>query len=131
MRESLRAVDLAAFLCALKLGAVPDAGFGVSGDDIALVESAWRNLDAAVWSYGWVVALKDGRRLHLEYTLDSTRRGGPEELEIAMLRPERSGATLEDNAGVNWYRPGCTSVGNTGAEPSMMSRTASNSSMTC
>jgi hypothetical protein len=106
MRESLRAVDLAAFLRALKLGAVPDAGFGVSVDDIALVESAWRNLDGAVWSHGWVVALKDGRRLHLEYTLDSTRRSGPEELEIAMLRPEQSGPTLEDDAGVYWYRPG-------------------------
>lgn len=105
MQKSSRAVDLATFQRALKLGAVPESGFGVSADDIALVESAWRNLDAVVSSYGWVLALKNGRRLHLQYSFDSTRRGGPEELEIAMLRPGQSRRALKDDADVHWYRP--------------------------
>jgi hypothetical protein len=105
MQNSLPSVDLTAFRRALELGAVPDRGFGVSVDDIALVESAWQVLDTIVSSHGWVLALKSGRRLHLEYTIDRTRRGAPEELEIAVLRPEQSCPTLEDDTGICWYRP--------------------------
>ena len=105
MQESSRAVDLATFLRALKLGAVPENGYGVAIDDIALVESAYRILDTVATSHGWVLALKDGRRLYLEYTLDSTRRGSPEELEIATLRPEQSVPALKSGTGVDWYRP--------------------------
>lgn len=32
--------------------------------------------------FGWGVAMKDGRRLHLEYTLDDTENGTPEDLTI-------------------------------------------------
>jgi hypothetical protein len=105
MPKYLRSVDLAAFQRALELGAVPDRGYGVSVDDIALVEAAWQALDTVVSSHGWVLALKSGRRLHLEYTLDRTRPGGPEELEIAVLRPGQSSPTFEDDAVVHWYRP--------------------------
>jgi hypothetical protein len=104
MQNSLPTVELTAFLRALKLAAVPEGGFGISVDDIALVEAAWRILDA-ISSHGWVLALKDGRRLHLEYTVDTTRRDRPEELEIAMLQAEQSCPTLENDAGVCWYRP--------------------------
>src|SRR5262249_30739014 len=103
MQDSLCAFDLTTFLRALKLGAVPTDGFGVSADDIALVESACRILGSAVPSYGWVLALKDGRRLYLEYTPE--RRGSREELAIATLRPEQSGPTRANDAGIQWYRP--------------------------
>jgi hypothetical protein len=103
MQDSSCAFDLTTFLRALKLGAVPGDGFGVSIDDIALVESACRILDSDVPSYGWVLALKNGRRLYLEYSPE--RHGSPEELKIAMLRPEQSGPGREDDAGIHWYRP--------------------------
>jgi len=105
MQKSSCLVDLTAFRRVLELGGVPDHGFGVSVDDIALVESAWQNLNTVVSSHGWVLALKNGRRLHLEYTLDRAGRGAPEELAIAVLHPEQSRPTLEDAAGVCWYRP--------------------------
>lgn len=105
MQKFVRSADLAAFRRALELGAVPDRGFGVSADDIALVESAWQVLDTVVSSHGWVLTLKSGRRLHLEYTLDRTQCSAAEELEIAVLRPGQSRPTLEDAAGVHWCRP--------------------------
>jgi hypothetical protein len=105
MQESLRPADLTAFLRALELGAVPEGGFGVTADDIALVESAWQSPGAVVLAYGWVLALKNGRRLHLEYTRQGAQCGAPEELEIATLRPEQSCPALDDDAAVCWYRP--------------------------
>lgn len=105
MPESSNAVDLATFLRALTLGAVPGNDYGVTIDDIALVESACRIFETAVPSYGWVLVLKDGRRLYLEYTLDDTRRESPEELQIAPLRPEQSGPAFRHGTGVHWYRP--------------------------
>jgi hypothetical protein len=36
-------------------------------------------------SHGWVIAMQDGRRLYLEYTLDSTRRPVEEEVELQTL----------------------------------------------
>ena len=40
--DQARPAELTAFLRALKLGAVPESGFGVGVDDIALVEPAWQ-----------------------------------------------------------------------------------------
>ena len=105
MQESLRPANLTAFLRALELGAVPEGGFGVSADDIALVESAWQIPGAVVSTYGWVVALKNGRRLRLEYTREGAQRGAPEELEIAPLRPGQPCPASDDDATVRWYRP--------------------------
>jgi hypothetical protein len=105
MQHFQRPADLTAFLRALKLGAVPDRGYGVSVDDIALVESAWRNPGNVVSTYSWVLALKNGRRLYLKYTLDGMGPGAEEELEIATLHPEQPYPALEGDAGVFWYRP--------------------------
>jgi hypothetical protein len=77
----------------------------ISAGGIALVESAWQIPDTVVSSCGWVLALKDGRRLYLEYTIDDTAPGLPEELEVVELRPDETYPALEDDAGVYWYRP--------------------------
>jgi hypothetical protein len=62
-----------------------------------------------VSSFGWVVALRDGRRLYLEYTLSDIEgdvEGEPEEeLMIAPLAAGQEYPVLNDSTGVFWYRP--------------------------
>jgi len=66
--------------------------------------SSRQNPGNVVSTYGWVLALKNGRRLYLKYTLNGTEAGA-EQLEIATLHPEQPYPALEDDAGVIWYRP--------------------------
>jgi hypothetical protein len=62
-----------------------------------------------VSSFGWVVALRDGRRLYLEYTLSDLEgevEGEPdEELMIAPLAASQAYPVLDNDAGAFWYRP--------------------------
>jgi hypothetical protein len=107
MADQVRPPDLRAFLRALEVsGGREDGSPGVDIDDIALVESAWQIPDTVVSSYGWVLALGDGRRVYLEYTLDDS---GPdavnEELEMRELQPDETDPVFHDDAGVFWYRP--------------------------
>jgi hypothetical protein len=82
-----------------------EISLGLKTEDIALVEAAW-SIPAVVSSYGWVLALKDGRRVYVEYTLDDSRPGAPEELELVDLLPDETLPTLDDDdTGVYWYRP--------------------------
>lgn len=104
MTDHARPADLTAFLRALELSAErEDGSTGVDVDEIALVESAWQIPDTVVSSYGWVLALEDGRRLYLEYTLDDSGPGAVnEELEIRELQPDEAYPVLDDDAGVFW-----------------------------
>lgn len=77
----------------------------ISAGDIALVESAWQIPDTVVSSQGWVLVMKDGQRLYLEYTLDDTRAGAPEEIEIIELRSGELYPPMEGDSGVFDYRP--------------------------
>ena len=96
-------INVTSFLRACALAPTVDASFDPS--DVTLIESAWQILDMAVSSFGWVVAMTGGRRLYLEYTLDDTKQGAPEELEVIPLAAGEPYPTLEDGAGVYWYRP--------------------------
>jgi len=94
--------DLSAFLRALDL--TRESEVPVDADDIAVVETAWTIPDTVVSSHGWVIALKGGRRLYLEYTLDDITSAA-EELALIDLRPDQVYPTLDDDTGVFWYRP--------------------------
>jgi len=102
MVDQARPGDLTAFIHALELSA--EGGY-LDADDIALVESAWQIPDAVVSSYGWVLALKGDRRLYLEYTIDDTAPGMPEELDLIELRPDQTYPALKHDGGVYWYQP--------------------------
>jgi hypothetical protein len=95
-------LDLAAFLRALELAA--ERADSVDRDSLAVIELAWTIPDTVVSSFGWVITLKDGRRLYLEYTLSDVA-GVPEELAIAPLAAGQHYPVLEDAAGVVWYQP--------------------------
>jgi hypothetical protein len=81
-----------------------EAGY-IDADDIALVEPAWEISDTLVSSYGWVIALKRGQRLYVEYTLDDSAPGLPEELEVVELADAETYPALETETGVTCYRP--------------------------
>ena len=72
--------DLTAFLPALELAR--EGALGIDAAAIRVIESAWSIPDTVVSSHGWVLALKDGRWVHLEYTDDDSRHGAREELEL-------------------------------------------------
>jgi len=103
MADSAHPADLTVFLRALQLAG--ERALGIRAEDIALVEAAWSIPDTVVSSHGWVLALEDGRRVHLEYTLDDSRRGAPEELTLTQLRLDETYPAMENDAGVLWYRP--------------------------
>lgn len=98
-----RPAAVTAFRRALELAGEITPGLDV--DDITLVESAWEIPDTVVSSHGWVLVLKDGRRLYLEYTLDDTKPGGAEEFQLVELRSGEAYPVLENDAGVFWHRP--------------------------
>ena len=60
-----RPADLTAFLRALSLSAAREDGLstGFDAPEVVLVESARQTSGTVVSSYGWVLALEDGRRL--------------------------------------------------------------------
>lgn len=103
MTNGSQASELAAFLRALFLAG--EVARGLDAHDIALVEAARSIPDTAVPSHGWVLALKDGRRVYVEYTLADSGGRLAEELETTDLRPEQTYPELEDDTGVVWYRP--------------------------
>lgn len=101
---TLLPIDLQHFLNAVLIAAETEGGFGL--DDVARVEEAWEIADSVVTSHGYVVALADGRRLYLEYTVDDTAGEMAEEIAIepmaaGMERPDLA----ETGVGVYWYRP--------------------------
>jgi hypothetical protein len=48
---------------------------------------------------GWVIALKDGRRAYLDYTLENTTSPAAEEIELEALGPGQQYPGLDSQAG--------------------------------
>lgn len=94
---------LNAFDRAMRLSA--DLARGFSVDEIAMVEAAWHAGTDRLASYGWVVALKSGRRLYLEYSIDESGAAAVDDLHLVDLRPDQAYPPSEDVRGVSWYRP--------------------------
>jgi len=103
MADKGRAPDLTAFLRALAPSAELEPSVDV--DEIAVVESAWQIPHTVVSSHGWVLELRDGKRLYLEYTLDDSRPGARKEVAMTPLDAETVYPDLENDAGAFWYRP--------------------------
>jgi hypothetical protein len=87
--------DLLAFERAFELAG--EADFAVDRESL-FFEAAWIIVDTVVSSFGWVVVLRDERRVYLEYTPSDTEsdvEGEPsEELSIATLAAGPSVARL-------------------------------------
>ena len=101
---SLLPIDLQHFLNAVLAAAKTAGGFGL--DEVARVDEAWEITDSVLSSNGYVVALADGRRVYLEYTMDDMGAGTVEAIEIVPLAAGMERPDLAETAhGVCWYRP--------------------------
>jgi hypothetical protein len=97
------AADLACFLRAAQLAPAMQSDFALA--KVGRVEAAWQvdTLDDA--TFGWVVAMRDGRRLYLEYTMEDAEAGRPEEFQMSTLPDDRTHPELDRARGVHWYTP--------------------------
>jgi hypothetical protein len=94
--------DLTYFLLALEEAAARE---GFSHDDVSWVEWGWQLPDSVVATFGWVMALKDGRRLYLEMDVTDLVGWPPTELEIERLAAGQEFPVFEEGDEVVWYRP--------------------------
>src|SRR4051794_14135795 len=93
--------DLNAFLRACELAPSIDPNF--HSRLVQLVVSAWQMPSKS--AFGWVVAMKDHRRLYLEYTLEGEGERSVEDLSITALGAGDAYPMLEKGPGLCWYRP--------------------------
>jgi hypothetical protein len=77
-------------------------GFRIA--DIAFVPWAWQIIDGPLSSFGWVVRLRGGRRLYLQYVVDEAGRSAPEQLVVRPLQAGEETPVLDD-PGVRWFEP--------------------------
>lgn len=95
--------DLACFLQAAKLAREFVPGFALK--DIVRVEAAWQIDDLDHATFGWVVALGDGRRFYLEYTMEDAEAGRPEDMNVASLPAGQARPVLDHGLDIHWYEP--------------------------
>jgi hypothetical protein len=105
MADREEPTDLLALMRAIYLSREQFLHEGIHVEQIALIEAAWEISDTVVSSHGWVLSMTGGSRVYLEYTLDGTKSGASEEIELRDLKPDEAFPTLDSNAGVFWYRP--------------------------
>lgn len=84
------------FMRAADLARTCDEGFELGR--IREIEAAWQIADLDHGSFGFILAMTDGRRLYWRYTSDDPDAGRIEDLEETEL------AASERPPG-NWYRP--------------------------
>ena len=70
--------------------------------DVVFVPWAWQIIDGSRASFGWVVRLRGGRRLYLQYMVDEAGRGEPQDLVVRPLGPGEERPVLNDPA-VHWF----------------------------
>jgi hypothetical protein len=97
-----RPTDLRWFMHATEIATAIEEDFDLGA--LKYVEAAWQIVDADLKSFGWVVAMVDGRRLYLEYRIDHAEEGGLEDLNVTSL-PEGSYPKLDNKAARHWYIP--------------------------
>lgn len=77
---------------------------GVSLAEIANVALGWQISDGTVNSFGWVVVLRNGRYMYLQYAVDE--EGEPEPRDL-VVRTVTSGQSLPPlpSPGTHWFEP--------------------------
>jgi hypothetical protein len=93
-------LDLQNFLAAAEAASDDENGFDL--DDVLAVEEAWELDDGEVVMHGFIVALRNGDRVYLEYKTEDEE----EEFSIVPLEDGVDRPDLEamDQA-VRWYKP--------------------------
>jgi hypothetical protein len=96
-------IDLACFLWAARLAPGIDRSFSLK--DVKDIEAAWQVDDMDHASFGWVVVLRDGRRLYIEYTMEDAEAGRPEDLNLVALAAGQVLPDFDDTVDRYWYKP--------------------------
>lgn len=78
---------LRALLSATEL--TPDMERGFALMDVGGVESFWEIIDTDSTAHGFVLRLRTGRRVYLQYILDQSRPEPADEVQILPMRRER------------------------------------------
>ena len=85
---------------AIALSAATAHGFRLA--DVVFVPWAWQIIDGSRVSFGWVVRLRGGRRLYLQYEVDEAGRRVPQDLVVRPLDGGEEHPKLSD-PGVHWF----------------------------
>jgi len=88
------------FLRAADLARTADETFKLAW--IAEIERAWQIVDLDHGSYGFILAMADGRRVYWRYTSEDAGAGRPEDFEATELAAGETPAPPDDAA---WSRP--------------------------
>ena len=102
MMAALKEADIGYFELALAMAIEHPNGF--TRDALMTVEAAWRNANSAVATLGWIVDLKDRRRLYLVLVAVGIE-DEEDELTITVLEVGQPYPGLEGHPGAYWYRP--------------------------
>jgi hypothetical protein len=69
---------------------------------IAEIEAAWQTADLDNGTFGFVLAMADGRRLYWLYTADDAEAGRPEDFNVVELAAGDTPSAPDD---ARWYDP--------------------------
>ncbi|HYD07285.1 MAG TPA: hypothetical protein VEC60_16235 [Reyranella sp.] len=97
----LESRDLGYFAEAVRIAALLEDGFALA--DVADVPSAWQTIDGSLSFMGWIVELRDGRRVYLRYSVDEAGSGLPQDVRLQALAPGEPPAT--GDIPVAWFEP--------------------------
>jgi hypothetical protein len=100
---TLTAIDAAYFEAALRLAPSLPSGFKIA--DVDRVESACHLREPAGSRYGYITALKNGRRVFLSVAGVSPQAVHPGGIEIADLLPRVARPDLGPAVQPDWYLP--------------------------
>ena len=97
-------LDLRQFLDAVEAATDDENGFDL--DDVLAVEEAWEQDDDEVVMNGYIVALRSGYRLYVEYKTVREDDDVQAELTITPLESGMKRPDLGDSKqGIYWYKP--------------------------
>jgi hypothetical protein len=85
---------------ALELASAETEGFGHA--DVKRIESFWDFVDAELVSYGYVMSLRHGRRVYLEYTRDDTKGACEGKIEILSVPGSARFPELSNGQYIRW-----------------------------
>jgi hypothetical protein len=77
---------------------------GVGLRSVKFVPWAWQSIGGRLNHYGWVIRLRDGRRIYLEYKVDKAGAGSPEALCVRPFPASEVVPELSD-PNICWFEP--------------------------
>ena len=88
------------FVRAADLARTVDENFELAW--IAGIEAAWQSADLDHGTFGFILAMADGRRLYWLYTSDDAEAGRPEDFDSVELAAGETPSAPDD---ARWYDP--------------------------